>query len=193
MKIIIFILAVIGILSLSVNAISVASDYLINGTLELVEGASKIYSIRLQNPADNEVGIKLDYDAAFMKATDYKDIYIVAQKTAGYRIKFNVTAPQKPGLYTISYTVSEVEPSAGGALPILLKINKSFKLRVIEDPNRKVSEGSNRILSEVPNRFSIAYSGLAFAVILLIIVFLLFRKKKSIKNKKNRKVNKEIV
>src|SRR3989344_4743316 len=180
MKIIISLLAVMSILSLSVSAISVASDYLVNGTLELLEGASKIYSIRLQNPTDNEVSIKLDYDAAFMKAIDYKEVYIVAPKTAGYRIEFNVTAPQKPGLYAISYTVSEVEPSAGGGLPILLKINKNFKLRVIEDPNRKVSEGSNRILSEVPNRFSIAYSGLAFAVILLIIMFLLFRKKNSI-------------
>ena len=192
MKSIVSLLAVMVILSLSVNAISVASDYLANGTLELPEGASKIYSIRLQNPTDNEISIKLDYDAAFMKAIDYKEVYIVAPKTAGYRIEFNVTAPQKPGLYAISYTVSEVEPSAGGGLPILLKINKNFKLRVIEGLNRKASEVSDRILSEDPNKFSIAYSGLAFAVMLLIAVFFLFIKKKGIKKKNNRKVNKEI-
>src|SRR3989338_5355942 len=157
MKIIISLLAVIAILSLSVSAVSVASDYLTNGTLELPEGASKIYSIRLQNPTDKEVGIKLDYDAAFMKAIDYKGVYIVAPKTAGYRIEFNVTASQKPGLYTISYTVSEVEPSASGGLPILLKVNKSFKLRVIDDPNGKVSEGLNRRLSEGPNISHVGY------------------------------------
>src|SRR3989338_1013957 len=184
MKITILILFVLVIVSVEAYAISVASDYLINGTLELPEGASKIYSIRLQNPTDNEVSIKLDYDAAFMKAIDYKEVYIVAPKTAGYRIEFNITASQKPGLYTISYTLSEVEPSAGGGLPILLKINKNFKLRVIEDPNGKVNEGSNRILSEDTSRFSIAYYGSAFAVILLIVLFLLVRKRKGIKIKR---------
>ncbi len=97
-----------------------------------------------------------------MNAIDYKEIYILAPKTTGYRIEFNVTAFQKPGLYTIGYTVSEVEPSAGGGLPIRLKVNKNFKLRVIEDPNRRVTESSNRIVIEGPNRFRIGYFILAF-------------------------------
>lgn len=189
MKVIIFILLAIGMLSLSVNAISVASDYLANGTLELIQGTSKIYSIRLQNPTDNEIGIKLDYDAGFMNAIDYKEVYILPPKTTGYRIEFNVTASQKPGLYTVGYTVSEIGQSGGGGLPIRLKVNKNFKLRIIEDPDRRVTESSNETVIESPNRFHVAYSGLAFAVILLTAV-LLFRKKKSIKKKTNRKVNK---
>ena len=62
MRVTIFLLLALAILSLQVNAISVASDYLVNDTLVLISGTSKIYGIRLQNPTDYEVGLKLDYD-----------------------------------------------------------------------------------------------------------------------------------
>ena len=167
---------------MEVRAISVVSDYLVNGTLELTEGTSKIYSIRLQNPTDNEVGIKLDYDATFLKVIDYKEVYILPPKTTGYRILFNLTAPEKLGLYTVGYAVSEVEPGAGGGLPIRLKINRNFKLRVIEEPSNKVED---------INKLQADYSNIAYIAILLIIILFLFRifiKKKY--TKKNRKVNK---
>ena len=61
------------ILILKVNAISVVSDHLVNDTLELIAGSSKIYGIRLQNPTDSESAIKLDYDTTFIKVIDYKD------------------------------------------------------------------------------------------------------------------------
>lgn len=174
MKGLIFFLLGFVLVILEVHAISVASDYLTNDTLEIVEGNSKIYSIRLQNPTEQEIGIKLDYDTAFMKVIDYKEVYNLPPKTGGYKILFNVTASKKPGLFTVGYTVSEVEPGGGGGLPIRLKINRNFKLRVIEDPNK--------------SHFN--YSSLAFVAILLIIAFFLFRKKRGTKKKKNRKVNK---
>ena len=136
MRCIIFLLFILVIASFKVNAISVVSDYLANDTLELIRGTSKIYGIRLQNPTENEVGIKLDYDATFMKVIDYKEVYTLAPKEIGRSILFNVTAPKEPGLYRVGYTVSEVEPSGGGGLPIRLKINRNFNLRIIEDPNK---------------------------------------------------------
>src|SRR3989338_1773820 len=156
----IFLLLALATLSLQVNAISVASDYLTNDTLFLKKGESKIYGIRLQNPTDYEVGLKLDYDNTFMKVIDYKEIYILAPKETGYSILFNVTAPKKLGVYEASYTVSEVEPSGGGGLPIRLKINRTFNLKVIEDPNR----------------IQINYFNLALAVALLVLAFLLLQK-----------------
>ena len=174
MKGAIFLLLALILASLEVHAISVASDYLVNGTLELTEGASKIYSIRLQNPTENEVGVKLDYDAAFLKVVDSKEVYILSPKETGYRILFNVTASKKLGTYDISYTVSEVEPGAGGGLPIRLKINKNFKLRVIEDPNKT----------------HINYSSLSYAAVLLIIGLVIFSKFLSRKRRIKRKVNK---
>lgn len=160
MRGVIFLLLAIVILSLKVNAISVASDYLVNNTLELIKGESKIYGIRLQNPTDSEVGIKLDYDQSIMKLADYKEVYILPPQTIGYRISFNVTAPKTPGIYTVGYTVSEVEPSGSGGLPIRLKINRNFNLKVIEDPNK----------------FHIDYARVAYISILLIIAFALFKK-----------------
>ena len=180
MKGAVFLLLAFMLASLEVYAISVASDYLVNGTMEVIEGASKIYGIRLQNPTEYEVGIKLDYDKTFMKIVDYNDLYTLSPKETGFSILFNVTAPKKPGIYEVSYTVSEAEPGGGGGLPIRLKINRNFKLRVIEDSNKF--------------HFS-HYASLAYIAVLLTIGFaaikkFLFDKKKSRKSKKNRKVNK---
>lgn len=149
-------------LSIGVNAISVASDYLQGNTMELISGTSNVYSIRLQNPTNAEVAIKLDYDHAFMKVIEYKEVYILPPKTSGYKILFNVTAPKKEGLYNLGYAVSEVEPSGGG-LPIRLKINKNFNLKVIRDPNK----------------FYIRKEHAAYAVIALVFLlyFYLSRKK----------------
>ena len=80
MKGIIFLFLVFLTIAINANAISVASDYLVNGTMELIAGDSKLYGIRLQNPSDESTGIKLDYDSTFMKAVDYKEVYALAPK-----------------------------------------------------------------------------------------------------------------
>lgn len=157
-----FLLAV-SITSLNAGALSVVSDYLANDTLILVEGASKIYSIRLQNTNEYEIGIKLDYDRSFMKVIDYKEIYTLAPKETGYRVLFNVTAPEKTGLHRVGYVVSEVEPSGGGGLPIRLRINRNFNLRVIEDPNK----------------FRIKNEHFAYAAIILAFLLYIFWKRQS--------------
>ncbi len=167
MKIIILLLFALSAIAISANAISVVADYLVNNSLVLVQGESKIYSIRLQNPADNEVGIKLDYDRTLMKVIDYKEVYILPPKT-GYKILFNVTAPEDSGLYDVSYTVGEVEPSSGSGLPILLKINKNFKLKVVEDPKKE---------------FKLSYGSIMFAIALLAFMLYIFIKKTEIKQK----------
>ena len=168
MKGLISLLLALMLASFEVYAISVASDYLANDTLELLEGASKIYGIRLQNPTNNEVGIKLDYDKTFMKVINYNEVYTLRPKETGYGISFNVTAAKKPGTYEVGYTVGEVEPSGGGGLPIRLRISRSFKLRVIEDPNKTDISYSNKT--------RISYSGLAYAAVLLTIGLVLVRK-----------------
>ena len=175
--------------SFEAHAISVVSDYLANGTLELTESTSKIYSIRLQNPTDNEVGIKIDYDATFIKVIDYKDVYVLPPRTTGYRINFNVTAPKKTGEYTVGYTVSEVEPSAGGGLPIRLKINRNFKLRVTEGHVNQIEE-INKLPVYDDKSYPSAVNSPYMVILSIVILFLfgIFIKKKHAK--KNRKVNK---
>ena len=178
MRHLIVLLLVLAIASMQSYAISVASDYLANNTMELISGTSKFYGIRLQNPTDDRISIRLDYDDTFMKVIDYQGIYNLSPKETGYSIIFNVTAP-KLGLYTVGYTVSEVEPGNSGGVPIRLKINRNFKLRVIEDPNK------------FPFSY---YASLAYIAVLLTIGFALAKKflfdKNSRKGKKNRKVNK---
>ena len=178
MKRLTLILAVFALISLKANAISVASDYLADDTLELISGTSKIYSIRLQNPTDKEASIKLDYDSTFVKARNYQNIYTLPPKTPGYRVEFNITAPKEPGLYRIGYTVSEVEPAGSSGLPVRLKINKNFYLKVIEDTNNPYPN------YPVPAN----YSRLIYAIILILLIVLFFIWKLSSKSKRNRKV-----
>lgn len=146
--------------SLKANAISFASDHLENDTLVLIRSSSKIYGIRLQNPTDSEVGVKIEYDNAFMKIINYKEVYKLPPRETGYSISFNVTAPKKPGIYNVGYTVMEVESGGGGGLPIRLKINRNFKLKVIEGPNK----------------FYIDYFSLSFIAVLLLLAFAILKK-----------------
>lgn len=148
-----------------VNAISVASDYLANDTFELVEGTSKLYSIRLQNPTQQEVAVRIDYDASFMQIINYKEVYILPPKESGYRILFNVTAPKDQGLYKVGYTISEVEPSSGG-LPIRLKINRNFNLKIVELPKAELK------------RQTFMYTPLILIVALFLIILLIYIKRK---------------
>ncbi len=166
-----------------VNSLGVVSDYLEGNTLEITEGQSKIFSIRLQNPTESEIAIVLNYDKAFMKAVDYKEVYVLPAKTSGYRVLFNVTAPGKPGMYAISYTVGEVEPSGGGGLPLRLKISKNLNLKVVEDPNKpKVSRSKDDFMAIL----------LMMAMIAGILIVFLYRKsrRRHAKRYTNRKVNK---
>src|SRR3989338_10954539 len=90
MKLIIPIFLIIA-LSLNAKALAVASDYLEGNTLTLMEGSSRIYSIRLHNPDSYESRLKVDYARQFLTAMDFKEEYILQPKSTA-RIEFNVTA-----------------------------------------------------------------------------------------------------
>jgi len=158
------ILILFGVLmSLNVNALSVASDFLEGGILEVTEGTSKIYGIRLQNTESFETHIKVTYEIEFVNILDYQEEYTVLPKSA-VEVKFNVTAPnynKNNNEFSISYTVHQLTGSGGG-LGFLPKINKNFKMRVIKDPNT----------------FRINYYYIAYGIILLAIVFFIYKKKK---------------
>ena len=157
---------------LGVKALAVASDYLEGNTLTLIEGSSKIYSIRLQNPDSYESRVKVDYDAQFMKAIDFKEEYILPPQSST-RVEFNITAPKydkNNDLFALSYTVHQLSGPAGGGIPFLTKINKNFKLKVIQDPNK----------------FHINYDYVTYAVIALVFLLYVFRKKIAMKRKRHK-------
>ncbi len=136
MKILIFALF-IAVLSLNAGALSVVSDYLVNDTLLIEEGSSKLYGARLQNPGSEEIYLQITYDNTTAKIIGYEEINAVPPQSSK-PILFNVSAPPKakPGkIYIISYTVHELSGSGQG-VPILLKISKSLKVKIIKDPDK---------------------------------------------------------
>ena len=181
MRNLIFAFLISILLSTNVYSLGVASDFLEDDTLELIEGASKLYGIRLQNPTEWEMKVKLTYDETFLKAIDYQDEYTIPPKT-NYPILFNVSAPEnaKPGkIYTLSYTVHQLSGSGPG-VPILIKIAKNFKLKILRDPNKFYIDDYYKYIPHA-------------AVVLLVMYFLLrkeFSSKKFRKNRifKNRKI-----
>ena len=150
------------ILVLDAKALAVASDYLPGGVLELTEESSTIYSIRLQNTESKESKVKVTYTDTYLKGINFKEEYTLPPKSST-RIEFNVTAPKynkDNNIFDMSYTVHQLS-GAGGGIGFLSKINKNIKLKVIEDPNK----------------FHINYFYVAYAIVLLIIIFLLLKRK----------------
>jgi len=162
MRVVIFILFAI-LFSFNVNALAVASDYLKDETLILVDDESKLYGIRLQNSGLEEIYLRLSYDDSIAKIIDYEEFYTVPPQSS-YEILFNVSPPKKARpneVYTVSYTVHELG-GKGGSFPILLKISKTINVRIIKNPEKIYLED---------------YSYVAYGVIALAFLLYVFRKK----------------
>ena len=164
----IFILLALLIFSLNASALGVVSDYLENNTLILAEDSSKLYGIRLQNPTSEELYIKLTYDDTIAKIIDYQEIYSIPKKDSK-SIFFNISAPsnfKQDSNYLVSYTVHQLSGSGSG-VPILLKINKNFNVKVIKNPNK----------SDTRNNSNINYYYAVYGAIALVLLLYIFRKK----------------
>lgn len=169
-------------LSLNAKALAVASDYLEDNTLTLMEGSSRIYSIRLQNPDPYEARFKVDYDNKFMKTMDFKEEYVLPPKSTA-RIEFNVTAPkydEKDNLFVVSYTVHQL---SGGTF-FLTKISKNFKLKV--EKNLNASKNQDKPYVDYNNGFHVNYGYAAYAIAVLAFLLYIFRKK--LTKKKHKKI-----
>ena len=180
-------------LSLSASALAVASDYLEDNTLTLIEDSSKIYSIRLQNPDSYEARFKVDYDKQFMNSIDFKEEYVLQPQSTA-RIEFNVTSPkydEKNNLFVISYTIHQLSSGSGGTF-FLTKISKNFKLKV----EKKTDENPGKSDAGYDHKSYVNYKYAAYAVVALAFMLYVFRKKLLKNNKakakkisiKNRKI-----
>lgn len=194
MKFIILIFLIV-VLSLNAKALAVASDYLEGNALSLMEGSSRIYSIRLQNPDSYEARFKVDYDGQFMKAMDFKEEYVLPPKSTA-RIEFNVTAPkydEKNSLFVASYTVHQLSGGSGGTF-FLTKISKNFKLKVEKKPDANKNQDKPDV--DYDNGFHVNYNYVVYAIAALAFLLYVFRKKLAKNNKaqakkiftKNRKI-----
>lgn len=178
MRVVIFILLA-ALLSFNANALAVASDYLEDNTLLVEDKGSKLYGIRLQNPDPGETQLQLTYDDSLSKVIDYEEVYTIPPKSAK-SILFNVTAPKKlrPGdTFTIGYTVHQLSGSGSG-VPLLLKINKSFNVRIIKSPDKFYLED---------------YSYAVYAIIALSFLLYIFRKNIAIYWRERGKIAKNIL
>ena len=141
------------------NWLAVIADHLENNTLIVEEGSSKLYGIRLQNPTSEQTKLRITYDNEIAKINDYQEIYEIEPESSK-ALFFNVSVPKKidkTKTYIVSYTVHELSSNAPG-LPILLSINKNFKVKCVDDLNK-------------PNK---DYSYFAFGVVIVLALIISF-------------------
>lgn len=153
----------VTVLSLNAEAIAVASDYLESNVMELEEGTSRIYGIRIQNPDNAESRAKVTYDTEFAKAIDFKEEYIIPAGSS-VAIQFNITAPKynkKNNLFNIGYTVHQLTHAPGAGTQFFTSIHQKIKLQVLKSPSK----------------IHIDYFSVAVAIILLVVIFFLYRKR----------------
>ena len=179
MRLIIFIsLAVL--LSFNVHALSIASDFLENDTLFLMEDTSKLYGFRLQNPSSGEVSLQIAYDSPIAKIVDYEETYVIPAKSSR-SVLFNVSSINlTPGdSYSVGYTVHQLSGSGSG-VGLALKINKNFNVKIIENPDKPK-------VSEPPIKGNFNYNKISYAAVILLILIYTIRKiirKKVFKHRK---------
>ena len=179
----IIVLAMIGILYVSsVFSLGVASDFLANNNFILAEGTSSAYGIRIQNPSEAEINVKLITDGVYLKVLDSKEEYLIAPQSS-YSIVFNVSAPgAKPGeVISVGFTVHPVS-SGGSGVPLLVKINRGFNIKVVKNPEKFYLD------DYIPKIM------VALGILTIIIIFYFFwQSKGSIaqETRKKRKINKK--
>ena len=164
MKTTIFAFFVVLLIINTINArsLAVVADHLENNTLIVDGGSSKLYGIRLQNPTSEQTKLRITYDNEIAKINDYQDTYEIEPESSK-ALFFNVSAPKKidkTKTYIVSYTVHELSSNAPG-LPILLSINKNFKVKFAENPNKPKKD----------------YSYFAIGAVILLAFIMIFRMK----------------
>ncbi len=118
-------------------AIGIVTTYLEDNTLELMEGKSATYEIKLQN-TEEETEVRLVMDSEIAEIIDYKETYVLPKGVSNTPVAFNITAPKDAKVgdeYVIGYYMEPMS-GKGGLIPLGIRINKQLKVRIIEDPNK---------------------------------------------------------
>jgi len=145
MKKLVFIFFLILFLK-EVIAIGIVTNVLENNTLELMEGTSITYQIQLQN-TEEEMKVRLVLNSEIAKIMDYKEEYILPKGVSHTPVIFNITAPKNANVgdeYTINYYVEPLS-AKGGAIRFGIKMNKNFKVKIIENPNKPEPSKENHL------------------------------------------------
>ena len=168
------------ILAANSFALGIASDFLVNNTMELEKGESKLYGVRIQNPQLDVKRVVFGFQSDIAKVVDYKEVYEFSEEQRVIPILINITAPKNAHRgqeFTVGYYIEPVEVPGQG-LSIKTRIDKGFTVRIKEQ----------RWFSFA---YSYSYIHLIIAIYILIAIliafFLLRKPKKKVKSKSRRK------
>ena len=157
------------------GALGVSGPFLESNTLDVQDGKATTMQLVLQNTNDEPVltVFALSSEGDIANVIDRQSSYLLPPKSINTVIVLNITAPQgaKIGsIYEVKYSFGPVEPSTGGIIAFAPGISRSFKVKIVRDPDR----------------FYLGYylkeKGLMWLVILLILIGYVwygFHKKKS--------------
>lgn len=199
--------------SVFIQALGVAQEYLEDNTLYLKPGTSRLFTVTLQNEDDEEVKIKFVVASEIITIINPEEYYTIPAKFYDTRIRLNIFVPQDAKIdtvYPINYYVQPMANSDGGMIPLNLRINKQFFVKVIDETQeieQKIPEPTPIIEKNEQEESSIEqpeiikkknsglneYLKVALILSFIIILILLVWKKSSllsiriIKKKRNKK------
>jgi len=189
----------IMLFSVGVYAIGVAQEYLNDNTLYLAPGTSRLFTITLQNGDSDDIKVRIVLDSEIATITDALEIYTIPAKFYDMFIRLNITVPKDANIgaiYPISYYVQPITEADGSMIPINLRINKHFNVKVVDEnqqteqkapprPNPVANKPKQEIIEEpaiISKNDAISKErvflnryfqvGLILCVIVLVILFL---------------------
>lgn len=121
--------------SACIHAIGVAQDYLPENTLFLTPGSSYIFTITLQNENSEELHVKLVLNSDIAVIVNPKPYYLIPGKFYNTKVYVNISISKETKLntqYAVGYYVQPLINSSGAMIPLNLRINKQFFVKVVD-------------------------------------------------------------
>jgi len=180
------------LLSVSVSAFGVGTQYMENRTLNLYPGQTYLFKVELQNKDEQEVTVKVILDSSIATLIGGPEVTIPAKTYDNVQVYFNITVPKTAQLgdtYNINYLVAPVEKGEG-QVPLAVQYDRTFKILVVERPAGLPEEQEPASLPAAPESVLAKMKWVLIPLIFLIIMavaILIWNKSHQMSNRFGRK------
>lgn len=177
-KILLISVLLVILMSAGVHSFGIAFQYMDNNTIELYPGQNYMFELEIQNTEDKSEKVEVSLDSSIATLVG-GPILNVPGKTYDTHVYFNITIPENAqygDVYNINYLVAPASSDGEGQIPIAVKYDRAFKIRVVEQ--EKAVEEQEPV--EIPSKgFSIPTWIYIPGLIIVIIVVLVLVWRKS--------------
>jgi len=159
------------ILSMSVSAFGISTQYMEENTLKLYPGQNYYYRLGLQNKEEESVLVRIDLESSIATLAGGPEVHIPAKTYEGVNVYFNITVPataQVGDTYNINYLAAPVKEGEG-QIPLSVRYDRTFRVLVVEKPAGIEEQQPAQLPSDLQQKPGIL-KWILFPIILIIII-----------------------